>query len=436
MNPQKRNPIRLRTLCKTPLALAACLAATSMPAAADSDMAKRVEMLERELQALKSQLQQKEQLQHKKGVELKKGTRFQYGGYVKLDTSWSNYSDQQRANNVGDDFLVPATIAVGDGDNDGDTVMDSNAKFSRLWFKTQTDTKAGAIKSYIEMDFNASNDERLTNQSSSGLRHAFVSWDYSDSASLLVGQTWSTFFNVGALPETLDFVGPTSGTVFIRQSQARWTKKLGGGTSFMLSAENPSVSLYDAGGGYDARDIDDSVMPDLVARYNGKSGAFSYSLAAMAREITYDSGSSDDSALGYGLSLSGKYLFENGDDLKFMVNHGNLGRYVALNTFRDGAVEADGDIDLIDVTGGYLAYRHHWNDKLRSTFSYAWSSADNADDILADVTETIANANVNLIYSPTKKLSFGAEYIFAEREVESGLDGDLTRLQLMGKWAF
>lgn len=423
---------------KSPLALAigTSLILSAMPALAESDMQKRVEMLERELQALKTQLQKKEETQLEKGVEIKKGTRFQYGGYIKMDGIWSQQSDQQRSNNVGDDFLVPSTIAVGDGDNKGDAVFDSNAKFSRLWFKTQTETSAGLVTSYIETDFNGSNDERLTNQSVNGLRHAFVNWDYSDTDSLLMGQTWSTFFNVGALPETIDFVGPTSGTVFIRQTQARWTHKMGDGASLMLSAENPSVSMYDAGGGYAANDIDDSSIPDLIARYNGKAGNFSYSLAAMAREIGYDSGAQSDDEMGLGLSLSGKYVFENGDDIKFMVNHGNLGRYVALNAFRDAAVDVDGDVDLIDVTGGYIAYRHHWNEKLRSTFSYAMSSADNSSDILADVTETVSNANINVMYSPTQKLTLGAEFIYAEREVESGLDGDLERLQFMGKWAF
>lgn len=423
---------------KSPLALAigTSLILSAMPALADSDMQKRVEMLERELQALKTQLQTKEETQLKKGVEIKKGTRFQYGGYIKMDGIWSQQSDQQRSNNVGDDFLVPSTIAVGDGASKGDAVFDSNAKFSRLWFKTQTETDAGLITSYIETDFNGSNDERLTNQSVNGLRHAFVNWDYSDTDSLLMGQTWSTFFNVGALPETIDFVGPTSGTVFIRQTQARWTHKLGDGASLMISAENPSVSMYDAGGGYAANDIDDSSIPDLIARYNGKAGNFSYSLAGMAREIGYDSGAQSDDEMGFGLSLSGKYVFDNGDDLKVMVNHGNLGRYVALNAFRDAAVDADGDIDLIDVTGGYIAYRHHWNEKLRSTFSYAMSTADNSSDIIADVTETVSNANINVMYSPTKKLTLGAEFIYAEREVESGLDGDLERLQFMGKWAF
>jgi hypothetical protein len=364
-------------------------------------------------------------------------TSFDYGGYIKLDMMFSQYSDTQRAGNVGDDFLVPSTIAVGDGSNDGDTVYDSNAKFSRLWFKTITDTDAGEIKSYIEMDFNAGNDERLTNQSSNGLRHAFFSWKNSENSSILAGQTWSTFFNVAALPEAVDFVGPTSGAIFVRQTQLRYTQNMGAG-KFMVAAENPSVSLYDGGSGFDDNQVDDSGMPDLIARYDGKAGSLSYSTAAVVRQINYNDGVNDDSQVGLGLTVSGKYAFSNGDDIKMMLSQGQLGRYIALNAYRDGAVEADGDIELISTLGGFVAYRHMWSDKLRSTVSYAFSQADNADSLSAStsVTKSAANTNVNLMYSPTKKLTFGAEYILAEREVESGADGDLNRLQFTSKWVF
>lgn len=364
-------------------------------------------------------------------------TTFEYGGYIKLDAMFSQHSDAQRAGNVGDDFLVPSTIAVGDGSNKGDTVFDSNTKFSRLWFKTTTDTDIGEIKSYIEMDFNADNDERLTNQSSSGLRHAFFSWKNSRNSSILAGQTWSTFFNVAALPEAVDFIGPTSGAIFIRQTQLRYTQDIGNG-QWMVAAENPSVSLYDGGSGFSDNQTDDSAIPDLITRYDSKVGSLNYSAAAMVRQINYNDSANDadDSQLGFAVTLSGKYAFNNGDDVRVMLSQGQLGRYLALNAYRDGAVETDGDIELISAVGGFVAYRHLWNEKLRSTLSYAFSQADNPDTLVDDVTKSASNSSINLMYSPTKKLTFGGEYLIAEREVESGADGDLNRLQLTSKWVF
>ncbi len=364
-------------------------------------------------------------------------TEFEYGGYIKFDAIFSQYSDTQRAGNVGDDFLVPSTIAVGDGSAEGDMVYDSNAKFSRLNFKTTTDTDAGQIVGFIEMDFNAGQDERLTNQASNGLRHAFVKWTQESGSSLLTGQTWSTFFNVGALPEAVDFIGPTSGSIFIRQQQVRYTMPMASG-SFMLGAENPSVSLYDdrAGNPVNNNAIDDSTLPDLIARYDGKLGAISYSAAAMLRQIRYNDGTNDEAENGFAITFSGKYALANGDDLKFMFSNGTLGRYIALNAFRDGGVEADGSIDLNTVTGGFVAYKHMWSDKLRSTLMYAFAEADNSNSITSDVTKSVNNINLNLMYSPAAKLTLGAEYIMAERETESGTNGDLSRLQFTSKWAF
>lgn len=452
------NPIAVPALCSTrsslsrrsnhcsyrfallPLALASALHSAGA-LADDAAMLKRMEMLEAELAALKNELKQKETTQQQKGVEVKPGTRVQFGGFIKADAMFSQYSDGARAlSSIGDDFLVPSTVPVGDGSGKGDTVFDAHAKHSRLWLKANTDTSAGNVSAYVEMDFNSSADERLTNQATSGLRHAFLSWDYSAQGSLLAGQTWSTFFNVAALPESIDFVGPTSGTLFVRQEQLRWTRKLNSDSSLMLSAENPSAGLYDGGAGFNNNNYDNNSMPDLVARYNGKWGDLSYSVAGLLREVAYEDngqgGKVDDSKMASAISISGVYPLANGDDIKFMVNHGVLGRYISLNAFRDGAVETDGSIDLLDVTGGYIAYRHLWNNQWRSTLSYALASADNPESVGNAVNQRVANANINLIYSPTPKLSFGAEYLVAERELESGVDGDLKRLQFMGRWDF
>ncbi|MFY0701708.1 MAG: porin [Bermanella sp.] len=364
-------------------------------------------------------------------------TEYQFGGFIKFDAIFSQYSDTQRAGNVGDDFLVPSTIAVGDGSREGDMVFDSNAKFSRINFKTTTDTEAGGLVTFIEMDFNGGNDERLTNQASNGLRHAFLAWNKANGSSVTAGQTWSTFFNVGALPEAVDFVGPTSGTIFVRQPQVRYTMPMAGG-KVMLAAENPSSGFNDDRGAATANsnNIDDNTMPDVIGRFDASAGSLSYSAALMLRQIAYNDGTDDESEMGYAVSFSGKYAMGNGDDLKFMLSSGALGRYIALNAFRDGGIEADGSIDLNNVTGGFVAYKHMWSPQMRSTVSYAFADADNSDAITSDITKSINNMYVNLMYSPTKKLTFGGEYILAERETESGVSGDLSRIQFTSKLSF
>ncbi|RBP51322.1 DcaP family trimeric outer membrane transporter [Arenicella xantha] len=431
------------------------LAATAAPGVAFADavdLEQRVMQMEKELQELKALLKQEGQQREtevaaintqvaevaktapKANLKLGDNTTLTYGGFIKVNGLYSDYDDGPRPGNIGDEILVPSTIPVG-GVGEG-AQFDSDVKTSRFFFKTSTQTSAGLLNSHFEMDLlSGGGDERVSNSTNSRIRHAYFDWKYSSDASLLVGQTWSTFFNVGALPESVEFIGPTSGTIFNRQTQLRWTKSLGSG-SFMLAAENPSTSLTDAGSGIAASNYDDNSVPDIVARFNGKAGNHAYTIAALGREIAYDDGLLDESDFGFALNLSGKFSLGNGDDIRYSFSHGNLGRYIALNAFRDGGIDAAGNLELTDVTGGYVAYRHNWNDKLRSTIQYALATADLAPGIASSNTERVDNFNVNLMYSPTPKLTFGGALIKASRELENGAKGELNRLQVTAKFAF
>lgn len=434
------------------LSMLAASAAPEVAFADGVDLEQRVLQMEQELKELKALLKQQGQQQAaevaavskkvadvaevapRDNLKLSSNTTFQYGGFIKVDGMVSDYDNGPRPGNIGDEILVPSLIPVG-GVGEG-AQFDSHVKTSRFVFKTETQTGAGLLSSHFELDLlSGGGDERVSNSTNSRVRHAFLNWKYADDASLLVGQTWSTFFNVGALPEAVDFIGPTSGTIFNRQAQLRWTKQFGSG-SFMLAAENPSTSLSDAGSGINGSNFDDNSVPDIVARYNGKSGSHAYTIAALGREIGYDDGVLDESDFGFALNLSGKFSFGNGDDLRYSLSHGNLGRYISLNAFRDGGIDATGNLELSDVTGGYVAYRHHWNEKLRSTIQYALATADLAPGIAASNTERVDNFNVNLMYSPTPQLTFGGELIKASRELENGAKGELNRFQVTAKYAF
>lgn len=437
-----------RTLVAS-LVLGLSVAAMSPTSAmANSALEDRVKQMEQELAELKALMKQQAQASSqvveqvakapteaaKPNLKLSPNTTLTYGGFIKVDGMYNDYSDGPRPGNIGDEILVPSTIPIG-GESEG-AQFDSHVKTSRFFFKTATETDVGTIKSHIELDFlTGSGDERISNSATSRIRHAYLAWDYADDASLLVGQSWSTFFNVGALPEAIDFIGPTSGSLFNRQAQVRWTKKMGSG-SLMLALENPSTSLADAGSGIASSNFDDNSVPDIVARYNGKSGNHSWTVAALGREIGVEQDGVDESDFGVAVNLSGKVVFANGNDLKYSISHGNLGRYIALNAFRDGGIDAANNLDLTTVTGGYVAYRHHWNEKLRSTIQYALSTADLANGLSDANTEKVENFNLNLMYSPTPKLSFGGELILASRELENGADGDLTRFQVSAKYAF
>lgn len=353
---------------------------------------------------------------------------YKFGGYVKTDVIASDYSGGSYAG-AGRDFYIAGTVPVGDGP--GESYLDFHGKESRINFKTTHLLDSGAkLGTFIEMDFLLSGhgDERISNSYNPRLRHAFLTYN-----NWLFGQTWMTFFNVGALPENLDFVGPAESTIFGRQVMIRYTN---GPWQFAL--ENPESTITPMGGG---RVIsDDNKIPDGVLRYNMKGDWGSFTAAGLIRQLACDNciAGVDDTATGYGVSLSGKFVFGNNDDFRWMASSGKgMGRYMGLNTANGAVVDENGKLEAIDSWGAFGSYRHLWSDKWRSNVTLGYLKVDNDTDLTGmGVTKKASSFHINLIYSPQPKLMFGGEFMYADREVESGADGDLKRFQFSAKYAF
>jgi hypothetical protein len=354
---------------------------------------------------------------------------YKFGGYVKLDSIFTDYSSGSYAG-AGRDFYIPATTPVGNGD--GESYMDFHAKESRINFSSTHNLDNGAkMRTFFEMDFHLSGqgDERISNSYAPRVRHAFFTYN-----KWLFGQTWMTFFNVGALPENLDFVGPAESTLFGRQAMIRYTTG-----NWQFAAENPETTITPYGGG--GRIVaDDNQMPDLVARYNLSGDWGNFTVAGIVRELAYDNPAAgiDSSDTGYGISLSGKFMVGAKDDFRWMVSTGKgLGRYSGLNTANGAVLDANNELHAIDQTGVFGSYRHFWSDKLRSNLTLGYLTVDNDTDLTGmGVTEKASSVHVNLIYSPVPKMDFGIEYLHANREVESGADGDMDRIQFSAKYAY
>jgi hypothetical protein len=331
---------------------------------------------------------------------------------------------------AGRDFYIPGTIPVGDAPSE--TYLDFHAKESRINFKSTHNLDNGArMTSFIELDFQLppGGNERVSNSFAPRLRHAFLTYN-----KWLVGQTWMTFFNVGALPENLDFVGPAESTIFGRQPMIRYTSG-----SWQFAAENPETTITPYGGG--GRIVaDDNTAPDLVGRYNMKGDWGAFTVAGMVRQLRIEDNAAGikDSATGWGISLSGKFMIGEKDDFRWMASYGGgMGRYIGLNTANGAVLDADGKLHAIDSAGIFGSYRHFWGPKWRSNLTLGYLAVDNDTDLTGmGVTKKAASVHVNLIYSPQPKLDFGIEFLYADRKVESGADGDMTRLQFSGKYAF
>ena len=362
------------------------------------------------------------------------GSRFSFGGFVKLDAMYTDTNAGEIPDGTaGRMFYLPSSIPVGGlAESNGDT--DWHAQWSRFWLAADSDVAGKKARAYVEMDFfGGGNTAFLGNEVSTNthgvtLRQAYVQWD-----KWLAGQAWSNFQDVAALPDAVDFVGPTEGTTFVRQAQLRYTS---GPWSFSL--ENPETVV--TGWRSAARTIsDDNAFPDLTARWTSKGDWGHFGVAGLVRQLRHETAISQAEGTGYGVSLSGKFNMGASDDIRWMLTGGRgIGRYVGFALGADGVLDvASSDIDPTGVLAGFVAWRHVFDPKVRGNLILSRAQFDNDTAWTGlGITASAQSIRANLIYSPLPKLDLGAELSWGNRALESGADGDLRRIHTTVKYSF
>lgn len=220
-------------------------------------------------------------------------SRFSYGGFIKVDAMVIDTNAGEIADgSAGRMFYLPGAILVG-GADERTVDTDTHAQFSRFWFASDGEMQGHKTRAYLEFDLfgggsNQLGNEAATNTHALTLRQAYVTWD-----KWLAGQAWSNFQTV-ALPDAVDFVGPTEGTTFVRQAQLRYTSG-----AFSVALENPQTVLTN----YCATtriNSDDSVLPDITARWTKKGTWGHVSVAGLARQLRHETATTSASGSGFG----------------------------------------------------------------------------------------------------------------------------------------
>ena len=252
------------------------------------------------------------------------------------------------------------------------------------------------------------------------MRHFFFTFD-----NWLFGQTWSTFFDTGALAEVVDFLASPEGIVFIRQAQYRYTAG-----DFQLGLENPESFVEGTG------DRDVGVAPDVTANYKMKGDWGHMRINGLVRQISVDEAGIDESATGFGIGLSGKIKVGSADDIRFSANYGDgMGRYTSLGLVKDGVLIA-GEIETVKSVAATAAYRHVWNGKSSSNIIYSMADIDNPDNAPTTLNKSSTSITVNYLYRPVKNVTYGIMFMAAERELDNGDDGKMNRVQASAKYSF
>jgi hypothetical protein len=366
-------------------------------------------------------------------------TSFRISGFIKGDLIFSRYRDGDTATNpLGRELSLPQSIPVG-GRRSG-ILADASAKQSRIAFQTATPVGTTTLTTLIEADFQVapavSGGERALNPYTFGLRRAVAGY-----GGFAVGQDWSNFQYVAALPETADFVGVTDGTVLVRQMLLRYSHPIGNGWTVSASIENPETVSAMAGAPA-LSDNDDDSLPDLTGQLLWSTKGASLSLTGLLRSMRVDAanGRAAVSAPGYGMSLAGIAPLPTGkgDDIRFMMTGGRgIGRYVGANVAPDAIyVAADDRLEAVPLLAGFAGVRHFWTGTLRSTWMGSFQRIWNPASASPLSTRQVWDTAINLFVSPLPRLDIGVEARLSHRELVNGLTGTLDRLHFTVKQGF
>jgi opacity protein-like surface antigen len=135
------------------------------------------------------------------------------------------------------------------------------------------------------------------------------------------------------------------------------------------------------------------------------------------------------------------------DFLSLALTYGDgIGRY--FNYVEGAAFDASSNSILLEkVLGIVVGYQYKASDTFRANFvlgaqrNYdneytAFARANGLDSGQYGINRSVYQAHLGFIYNPIKNVDMGAEYIFGQRETLSGEKGDMSRVNLSGKYYF
>jgi hypothetical protein len=328
---------------------------------------------------------------------------------------------------------------------------------SRLGFTTTTPSDYGPITMVLEGDFNSPSPNNFSSPATTNGNTFRVRKAYGQVGGLLVGQTWSTFFDGDSLPDTVDFNAVPSACLE-RMPIVQYTFKTSAKSTLAIAAEFPFNRqwLGLSGGVASERmtgqndtvqgngNISSQSTPDLHANwtYNDSWGHVS----ARGVVVTYQGGGNllldgtttpDRSATGFGGALSGHFNIAK-DSLVWSVQGGNgIGRYMFGSLFQ-GGINDGSKMDLWKAVGWHVGYTHVWDARWRSNLVYSQVNMSDPGTGLAggmslnqfvqselyggggaadlQPNKSISNAMVNTFYQISKTASCGVEYVWGQRK--------------------
>lgn len=298
---------------------------------------------------------------------------------------------------------------------------------SKLFFKLVGNTNVGKLVSYLEMQFEGPSNTPV-------LQQAFVQF-----RGFTLGQTWSTFCDMSAVPTTIDQEGPSSG-IEVRQPMVRYTHHFMEGLQASLALEYAKATYTT---GEYTRTIRQKV-PDipLNVRYTMKNGSH-LQAGAVLRNISYQNAvtNKDKMRTAWGVMGSGSINLNANNIFMFQGVYGKgIANYIqdisGLGYDLIPQSDANGKLKTPGMWGVFGAIQHNWNPKLYSSLIYSYTRMENRSVLPTDSYKYAQYAGVNLLWNFTEFGTTGIEYEYGRRNNFDKAYGNANRINAMIQYRF
>ncbi|WP_226647664.1 DcaP family trimeric outer membrane transporter [Microbulbifer variabilis] len=353
--------------------------------------------------------------------------RVKISGFAELDANYNLGAITSLAE-FATSAIVTSDRTAAEGE-DGKTNV--SAQVSRLELKARTPWGGRQIENEIAMDFlrDSSVTEPLLR-----LRKAYgqVS-DILFGGDLRFGLDWSTFTNLTASPNTLDYEGPNS-LLFMLHPIARWIRVYHPTLTLEVGLDAPDQRVFQ-----NAKEV--SRWPDFVVAVISQTDRVNFQGSFILRDLR-GSGEPQSavSDTGWGINLSGvidmpdrlapdfaSYSFSYGSGYGGLLNDAPPD---AAYDFYNNRLEA------IPTLAWYLAYQHWWSPCMYTVVTHGQVQQDNLDFQAGFSFRETQYSSINLTWTPTPHWLFGVEALYGTREDKDGAYGSVWRTQFTSRISF
>jgi hypothetical protein len=324
------------------------------------------------------------------------------------------------------DAFSPLEIPVPEADGVDRYYMD--ARQTRIGFET-TWTKSDSshtLFARIEADFAGSGNTFR-------LRHAYIRIDDNR---FILGQTWTAFTDITAVPLTVDLDGPAS-SITLRSTQVRYTHPIGKRLTLAGSVESPSIDVLASS---DSTDTYQS-FPDIIGQVRYIRPGFRAQGAVVFRMLSTAVDTNErERVVGSGVMGSVLWEVKPGQTLGAQVVMGRgISRYVTGISGRGFDLLLDPDDDSFIaplVRGAYVSYSFSPRPKvtLNAILGGLWAPAEEFYPPTAY--RRGGTLAINSFFPLFEGMLLGFEGVYGRRENLDGQSGDALRVQARATYDF